>query len=606
MIVKMSKLSFIFLDSEKDTALDKIRKAGVVHLEQNFFGNSDTLTDFQARRDRVEKAWMRLDHKAAKEDVVYSAEEAETLTDRVHDVLESIRSTEEKLNMIRDDMVWWEPWGDFDPSEVSIMRSKGVNLHFYEILKSEWEELSRDRRAFTVSVNKNTVYGIIAETNGDGVPEHMSVRLPEYGISELRKQQVHAKEKLKGLYEVLQQLGGKRSLLEERMRILDEEIRYQQIRAGLGNEEILDYFTGYAPERENEAIRSLAADNGWALIVTEPEEGDPVPTLVENKKAVRVIQPLFKLMEVLPGYREYDLSLDFLIFFSLFFAMIIGDAGYGMLFLLTTALVHRKMRKANDTIKLLYVLSACTVIWGSLTGTWFGSSALAGWAPLKQLVIPNIASFPELFSGDIDSSDAIKYMCFVIGTFQLSIARIKNFIGRMPSLQALAQLGWLSMLVGVYHIVLFLVLAIGPIPPYALYLIAAGLGAVVMFGEQEKGVNFFKGFLKGLAGLFTTFLDAIGLLSNIISYIRLFAVGLASVAIASSFNEMAGPMMQGPTIIIGIIILILGHGLNIMMGALSLIVHGVRLNMLEFSGHLDMEWSGVKYEPFNKVEAIKN
>jgi V/A-type H+-transporting ATPase subunit I len=192
-------------------------------------------------------------------------------------------------------------------------------------------------------------------------------------------------------------------------------------------------------------------------------------------------------------------------------------------------------------------------------------------------------------------------MCFIIGTFQLSLARIKNFIFKMPSLQAFAQLGKLSMLIGIYYVVLFLVLGIGPVPQYALYMIAGGLGAVVVLGEQQRGQNFFKGVLLGVAGLFTTFLDSISLLSDIISYIRLFAVGLASLAIASSFNAMAAPLMEGPAMIGAILILLLGHTLNIVMGALSLIVHGVRLNMLEFSGHLDMEWSGVKYEPLERL-----
>jgi V/A-type H+-transporting ATPase subunit I len=112
------------------------------------------------------------------------------------------------------------------------------------------------------------------------------------------------------------------------------------------------------------------------------------------------------------------------------------------------------------------------------------------------------------------------------------------------------------------------------------------------------------GIGKGLANLITIGLDGVSAFTDIISYIRLFAVGLASVEIAKSFNSMAEGMMDGiGGIIGGILVLLLGHTLNLIMGALSVIVHGVRLNMLEFSGHLGMQWTGTPYRPFSKRAA---
>ena len=605
MIVKMSKVSFIFLDSEKDAALEKIRKAGVVHLERTP-GSSDALSNLVADRDRIKRALGRLDTKAAREKVSYSRESAWEMTDKILDVLDSIKETEEKLNLIREDLVWWEPWGDFDPSEIAILKSKGVELHFYEANKAEWEEYAKDSRSFVVSSVKNTVYGIIVVAEGEDVPEADSVKLPEYGVTELQKQKVQTEEKLKGLYEVLDQFSGQREMLNKLLVSVEQDVEYHEVRTGLGNEEILDYFTGFMPERDKEKIQDLAVENGWAVIFSEPAEEDVIPSLVENNKVVNTIKPLFDILEVLPGYREMDISLDFLISFTLFFAMIIGDAGYGVLFLLITIFTRFKLKKGGPGFNLMYLLSTGTIVWGVLTGNWFGSQALGNWAPLKGLVLPQIAAFPELFGAEIDSGSTIKYMCFVIATIQLSIARFKNFVFKMPSLVAFEQLGWLSMLLGIYHVVLFLVLGITPIPTYAMQMIGGGLVAIILFSQQEKGVNFFKGVLKGLnpIGLFQLFLDSISLLSDIISYIRLFAVGLASLAIAVSFNAMAAPMMAEPGVAMigGVLILLLGHMLNIVMGALSLIVHGVRLNMLEYSGHLDMEWSGFKYAPFKKVQ----
>ncbi len=608
MIVKMKKASFIFLDSEKDSALEKVREAGVVHLEQDFSGSSETLASLTAGCDRLEKAHAALDEKVKAADVEYSPEAAEALADSILEKLDARKEAEEKRSSIAADLVKWEPWGDFDPSEVSILRSRGVDLRFYEKSKAEWDTISSSCRTFTVNSTKTTVYGVVAATGEESFPETEAVQLPEFGISELQKQDLAEKERIAAIDAELVELSPKKGLLEKRLAVLTQDVEYESLRSGLGNEDLLVYFTGYLPAREADNVKELAAGNGWALVLSDPTEEDMVPSLVENNKAVGLIQPLFNILEVLPGYREMDISLDFLLSFTLFFAMLVGDAGYGTLFLLITLFVRMKSKKGGPAFNLMYLLSTAAIVWGVLTGNWFGSVTLGNWAPLKGLVLPQIAAFPELFDGVGDSSDTIKFMCFVIGTVQLCIARLKNFIFKLPALAAFEQLGWLTMLTGIYHIVLFLVLGMGPIPPYALKLIGGGLIVVIVFSKQEKGVNFFKGVLRGLnpIGLFTLFLDSIGLLSDIISYIRLFAVGLAALAIAVSFNAMAAPLMVSGSIfamIGGALILLLGHALNIVMGALSLIVHGVRLNMLEYSGHLDMEWSGFKYKPF-KAEKL--
>ena len=130
--------------------------------------------------------------------------------------------------------------------------------------------------------------------------------------------------------------------------------------------------------------------------------------------------------------------------------------------------------------------------------------------------------------------------------------------------------------------------------------VIGGLVLVILFGAQAPGQSFGKGIKAGLGGAFTTFLNTISAFGNVMSYIRLFAVGMASLAIAQSFNGMASPMLKGWAFPAGILILVIGHGLNIIMGMLSVVVHGVRLNLLEFSGQLGMEWAGIPYEPFRK------
>jgi V/A-type H+-transporting ATPase subunit I len=284
--------------------------------------------------------------------------------------------------------------------------------------------------------------------------------------------------------------------------------------------------------------------------------------------------------------------------------MIIGDAGYGVIFLLVSVFAHRKSVKKGQpltlTIKLLYVLSMSTIAWGTITGNWFGAVQIAGLPFFKALTIPQIATFPELFPGmDINPQREVMFICFVIAVIHLGLANIMNFVNELPQLKSIAHLGWFAVIVGLFFLVLNLVLGMA-MPGFATPLIISGLAAVILFINQEKGTGILKGIAKGVGGAFTTFLDAVSSFSNIISYIRLFAVGMATVAIASSFNQIAAPLMHGYTFPAAALILLIGHGLNIVMGLLSVVVHGIRLNMLEFSGQLGMEWTGYEYEPFQE------
>jgi V/A-type H+-transporting ATPase subunit I len=314
---------------------------------------------------------------------------------------------------------------------------------------------------------------------------------------------------------------------------------------------------------------------------------------------------VFDILGTVPGYRENDVSTWFLLFFTLFFAMIIGDAGYGIIFLATAVLLHAKAKKANTMVMLLYVLSIATIVWGSLTGTWFGSKEILVAVPfLQTLVIPSISNYPELFGLTASTAqNTVMKFCFIIGTVQLSLACILNVIHKIPKkdLSFVADIGWLMDILALYFVVLQLVIGEPANMMYVASVVGAGFLLVVVFGSQGPGIKFGKGLASGLGGFFTTFLNTISTFSNIMSYIRLFAVGMASVAIAQSFNSMASGMLSGFALVAGILVLVIGHSLNIVMGLLSVVVHGVRLNLLEFSGQLGMEWTGIAYEPFTQT-----
>jgi len=237
---------------------------------------------------------------------------------------------------------------------------------------------------------------------------------------------------------------------------------------------------------------------------------------------------------------------------------------------------------------LMYVFSLSTVAWGAVSGTWFGAEQIAKLPFFNRLIIERINSFTASNQG------FMIYLCFLIGVVHLSIAHGIAAFRYINSRIALGQIGWISVLWGLFFVAGKLVLN-RPLPHVTMILLVTGIIMVMLFSAEGS-------FKKSLLSLSDLPLNVISSFSDIVSYLRLFAVGYATVIVASSFNNMAFNI-GGPALLKGFIaaiILFLGHGLNIVLGLMAIIVHGIRLNMLEFSGHLNMQWSGKEYAPFKE------
>ena len=265
--------------------------------------------------------------------------------------------------------------------------------------------------------------------------------------------------------------------------------------------------------------------------------------------------------------------------------MLIGDAGYGAIFFILTLFAQIKLGRrvsGRSLFVLFYILSSAAMLWGVLTGTFFGQA----W--LSQKVSPLIPALRD--------DKNIQALCFLLGAIHLSIAHLWRAVIKLPSVRALAQVGWFIILWGAFFLAKMLVLG-DAFPAFGKWFFIAGAALVVFFTDPKK--NILKGIGSGLGALL---LNLVNSFTDIVSYIRLFAVGLATVAVADAFNQMAMDIGYG-SILTGIMtsfILLLGHTLNIVLGPMSILVHGVRLNVLEFCSHLDVNWSGFSYKPLKK------
>ena len=210
----------------------------------------------------------------------------------------------------------------------------------------------------------------------------------------------------------------------------------------------------------------------------------------------------------------------------------------------------------------------------------------------------------------LTTAQNLQIFCFTLALVQLSVAHIKCALRNRKSLKMLGDVGSILQLIGIYYLVLSLVvnpevfsfgLVVGGIPvgTVAIALIAVGFITTFIFANYEGSI--IKAILSSLANIVSVLLGVVNVFSDIVSYIRLWAVGLAGAAISATVNELAGPLLGNfMFMVFAIILLVFGHGLNMILNVLSVIVHGIRLNTLEFSSHLDMSWSGHKFKPFEE------
>jgi len=614
MIVPMKKVSLVVLNKYSRIALEKLRDGGVLHLEAEIHGTGENLESLSRMRARVVLALGKLERNVksksvnASHDGSHDRESSLTLVERIISTGERIGELHEKIGAITNQINLLEPFGDFEPNDLNFLKAGRVDVCLFRDEISLAENL-RDGGAMIFQLGKKGRQLNFAAIFFDGVPElaiEKAIALPKHGLNELISMKSEMIERLKDLRDKLLDFSRIRPVVERTLSEIEQDIEFESLATGMPCEGGLRWLCGFVPVDRLQNIRLLASEEGWGILVQEPNLDDQPPTLIKNRPRTRIIQPVFSFLEILPGYHEYDISSYFLVYFCIFFAMIIGDAGYGVILLLATLITRIVKNGLKNVLRLFAVLSISTVLWGTITGNWFGSRSLAGLGFFRMLTIPSLAAYPDVFPGlEIDPQQTIMLLCFLLGLSQLCLANIINFVRYFPKLKSLAQLGWMAVIGGLYFVVLKLVIEIS-LPRFAVYMIAGGILLVLLFGKQGDDIGFFRGMLGGFKDAFTVFQSAINGFSSIISYIRLFAVGLASFYIALSFNNLASPMLRNFTLPIGIVVIVVGHGLNLAMAALSVVVHGIRLNVLEFAGQLGMEWTGIKYSPFRMLISDKN
>ncbi len=586
MIVSMKHLTLLCVAKDGEKALESLRELGCVHVDLSG-GASATFAAAKGGLADAERA-VRVLAKAAREADASCADrrfDAVRNTDLVSAVLKAddeCQALGDAIEALRSTIRTYEPYGDFDPQLAQSLLDRGIDL---------------------ASVME--------------LPDP----LPAERLSETRRKLADAEASLRALTCALAALNPRATAILDQYPALKDKIAFEAARDALATEGAVSWIHGWVPQDAVPQLRARAVTMSWGLLLRDAADGENPPTLIRPPKLFRPVAALFKGLGIAPAYTEADVSVPFMCYFSLFFAMLVGDGAYGLIFLLGTLFAWRKTKPKADAghrpivvrswLTLMTVFSAATVVWGILSNTWFGASIprVAVTEGMNVVAAHLAMAFNAVFNGPTvawladPSYNNMMLLCFTIGVSHLMLARLWNGICKLPDSTSLAEFGWAGILLTMYLVTNSIVKIFPGVPTWGYWVGGVSIALVFLFTVKPRELKT-RGAELGMLPL-----NIMGALGDVISYVRLFAVGLASVKVAQNFNAMATGLVGGEqawwaTALLSVAmvaILLVGHGLNLAMAGLSILVHAVRLNTLEFSNHKGVTWAGYAYNPFRRA-----
>ena len=600
------------MTGEKESFLEQLQELGVVDISRSEKPVDQDSSEMLFKATRAKKVLEYLEGIDYSKDADFEAVSKATVTvdDDAVSYVEACRNRlvelNSSLNEAEKQMKARLPWGSYDKKALDSLSDLGYKVRFYSVDKKrfdqQWAELhplqvveEDEKKVWFVTVApKSEEYsfpvqemaapdGTYAEAAAAAARIREDIILAKAGI-------LNAKDYIPAIKEACNN-----DLVE-----LD---RYLADSAGQNAaEDLLTVFTGFAPV-ENEAELSEAFDKmGVLYIKEEAVEEDNPPIKLKNNWFSRQFES-FTGMYGMPVYSEFDPTSIVAPFYLLFFAMCLGDAGYGIVLLLFGLMLNRgwvKFAMFDGLGTIISILGAGTLVVGTVLGTFFGMSlAEAAWVPqwLKSCMIVGEVEVPGMGMFNVQM-----LLALAIGVFHICLAMTVKAIGytkRFGFRANVSTWGWLLLIVG--GLILAILGAGKFIAPEAVkwaVIIIGTLSALGIYIFNTPGQN---PLINIGAGLWDTYNMATGILGDVLSYIRLFALGLAGGMLGQAFNNLA-EMVRGDNVITWIpfaLILLFGHVLNILMSSLGAFVHPLRLTFVEYFKNAGYEGKGAKYNPLS-------
>lgn len=607
MITKMKKLTFLIYHKEYETFLQRIRELGVVHIVEKQCGEMDEDMQRFVQKKALYKTMLSEMYKFTDEhpdDKVVKDADAETLVQTYEDLQARIQHLQVQLPLVEKEIAQMEVWGDFDWQLLDKLSKAGWHVQFYSCLEKEydekWDELYN---AVRIQEKGGHVYFVTVTQNSISLDVE-PVRLPSSSLSDLQRKKTDIESQIeKATADVKAFCKANYRTLENFALNLQGDIDFLKVK--LNGEKMAEgavvMLEGWVPEDNEPEVRKLLDESEVYYEIRNAIKEDNAPIKLKNNAFTRMYEVLTK-MYGMPDYAEFDPTPILAPFFSLFFAFCMGDAGYGLVLIALGFILKKKMSKSlKGMMNLVITLGIFTFVIGTILGTFFGVSLFDLELPdtLKQFMI--VGKIGET------TYDKQMLLALIIGVVHICIAMTVKAICstvRYGFKESLSNWGWLLLVVGFVCTggLSFFEVISKDVSTWA-FIIIGGIAAIGIYLLNNIHRNV---FINIGAGVWDTYNMATGLMGDILSYIRLYALGLAGGMLGGVFNQLAFMVNDaaGPALgwLFCGLILVFGHTLNIAMSCLSAFVHPLRLTFVEYFKNSGYDGKGEAYKPFSTIQ----
>ena len=593
MVTEMTKYDFILMSGDMDAFLEKLQSIGVVDITRSTKPIDEHSEKLSSRAGILRKALSLL------KDVTPAEFAEKNSEDYASDVIEAVSEIEAmqaripQLQKEADELV---PWGKFDKASFDRLKERGLKLHFYKAkaIDPAWKE------QYALSEISNVggySYFVVVSDSDDYDFPLKELPAPEKDYLALEKEIAELQDAIAKKDAHLAELKCREDLIQKELdKTLSKlDLHLAQVSGEKAAEDYITVFEGFAPKETEPALQAMLEKENVFYLVDKAKSDDNPPIKLKNNKFVSMFEMLTD-MYGRPKYDEFDPTVFISIFFMLFFAFCMGDAGYGLVLILASLGLKKVLGKIAP---LGVTLGIATTVVGFLFHTFF-SMDIAEWsifAPIKGIFLPS----------QIAGYDGTMVLALIVGIVHICLAmivktyqstKVKGFAN------SLGTWGWTLLIVGG---IIVGGLALMGVMDKALtkwvIIVLGGLSALGIFFLNDLHRNPLKNFGSGLWDTYNT---ATGLLGDVLSYLRLYALGLAGAKLGEAFNAIGVQALGdgGVGWIWFILIVVIGHTLNVAMCVLGAFVHPLRLNFLEFFKNSGYEGTGRRYKPLS--ENIKN
>jgi len=595
----MKKYSFLVHHADHSSFLEELQNIGVVHIrEKKKEVSEETQQAFQLIKEltEVKKFLQKRDTEA--QEPAWNREGKELMKE-VNDKREELESLAQQKNAVEKQIRQVSPWGDFSEETIEKLKQNGVYLHFFVSSEKRFQEKWKaDYNLEIIAQRRGEIYFVILTREGKNAPDINAeeIKRPEKSLSQLKKEKEEIESRIRAIHKSFDEIGQYYIPLLERT--IDEvrenaEFKYVVDNSESQAQERIKVIEGYVPQTKEKALIDFLEEQNILYLGGDvpKEEMSKTPVLLKNDKFTRTFESIGSMFS-LPNYKELDLTPFFAPFFMMFFGFCLGDAGYGILFLIVATIYKIKSDKPNirSIMTMIQYFGIATVIFGILTGTVFG---------VQLANIEALSNFKEKF---VDNQELFN-LALIVGGFQIIFGmclKIANKIKQQGFKYAVSTLGWVVLIVSSLVFMMFLPEETQQTLQPGYYAIAGISGATILFFNNPDK-NILVNFGTGLWDVYNT---VVGVFGDFLSYIRLFAIGLSTAVLGYVFNQMALTLSGDIPVVrelAFVLILLIGHGINIFMSSLGSLVHPMRLIFVEFFGNAGFKGGGKAYKPFTKI-----